>query len=45
VLVLVSGKALIEGQQNYINFCQSFTLAPTSAGSYYVTNEVFRTLA
>lgn len=45
VLVLVSGKVMVQGESNALNFCQTFTLSPTSAGSYYVSNEVFRTLA
>lgn len=41
VLVLVSGKVMVEGQTNMLTFCQNFHLVP-SAGSWYIANEAFR---
>ncbi|KAI5850038.1 nuclear transport factor 2 [Tricharina praecox] len=41
LLVMVTGKLLLDEEQNPQNYCQSFHLI-SRAGSYYVRNDVFR---
>ncbi|KAB8338701.1 hypothetical protein FH972_021646 [Carpinus fangiana] len=41
ILVLVSGKLLVDEEQKAMNYTQTFQLRPES-GSYYVYNDIFR---
>ncbi|KAG6523941.1 nuclear transport factor 2B-like [Zingiber officinale] len=42
VLVFVSGSLQVGGEQHPLKFSQMFHLIPTSQGSFYVLNDIFR---
>jgi len=42
ILVLVTGKLLVDAEQNPMSYTQAFQLLPDGAGSYFVFNDVFR---
>ncbi|KKK23638.1 hypothetical protein AOCH_002775 [Aspergillus ochraceoroseus] len=42
ILVLVTGRLLVDEEQNPMNYTQAFQLLPDGAGSYFVFNDVFR---
>ncbi|KAF2153709.1 putative nuclear transport factor NTF-2 [Myriangium duriaei CBS 260.36] len=42
ILVLVSGRLLVDEEQRPMSYTQAFQLLPDGAGSYYVFNDVFR---
>jgi len=42
ILVLVSGRLLVDEEQRPMSYTQAFQLLPDGAGSYFVFNDVFR---
>ncbi|GAM88017.1 hypothetical protein ANO11243_060460 [Dothideomycetidae sp. 11243] len=42
ILVLVSGRLLVDEEQRPMSYTQTFQLLPDGAGSYYVFNDIFR---
>ena len=41
LLIFLSGKMLLQGESNAINFHRIFFLAPTENGSIYIKNDMF----
>ncbi|MDI1493003.1 MAG: Nuclear transport factor 2 [Ramalina farinacea] len=44
VMVMVTGKLLIDDSEHPQNYAQTFQILPDGAGSYYVMNDIFRLL-
>jgi hypothetical protein len=42
IVVMVTGKIVLEGQTNPLPFTQVFNLVPDAAGSIYIANELYR---
>lgn len=42
ITVFVTGKLVVDGSPNPLMFAQTFVLAPTPAGSWYIHNDMFR---
>lgn len=42
VIVFVSGRLQLAGEEHQLKFSQMFHLAPTAEGSFYVQNDIFR---
>jgi len=42
IAVFVTGKLVVDGGANPLMFAQTFMLAPTAAGSWYIHNDLFR---
>ncbi|KAL1311405.1 hypothetical protein AAFC00_001570 [Neodothiora populina] len=42
ILVLVSGRLLVDEEQRPMSYTQTFQLLPDGQGSYYVFNDIFR---
>lgn len=41
-IVMVTGRLLVDEEQNPMNYTQTFQLMPDSSGSYYVINDIFK---
>lgn len=41
ILILVSGEMKIDDEVNSMRFVQTFVIAPSSPGQYYIMNEIF----
>ncbi|KHJ32352.1 putative nuclear transport factor 2 [Erysiphe necator] len=42
ILILVTGRLLLEEEERPMNFTQVFQLNPNGAGSYFVYNDIFK---
>jgi hypothetical protein len=42
VIIFVTGKLMVEGEEMGLRFSQTFQLMPGQGGSYYVLNDIFR---
>jgi hypothetical protein len=42
ILTFVTGKLVVDGSPNPLNFAQSFHLLPTPEGGWYIHNDLFR---